>query len=165
MHVVVASVGEMKLARRTRCAVDQFVLGRSDMFDLTRSGDQPLLDAAAKFSSLPAPPGGAPWACRITVESTDMTCDDRVHDLFNRSRRALRKGARHVIIDLDSVIVADTKIVACLVALYQIARSAAARLEVRLSTAVKEIARVCRLEKLVTEMESGVRRTPGSRVA
>lgn len=164
MQVVALSTGGMMLERTSQRMVDQFVFGRSVMLDLTRSDAQLPLDAAARFSSLPAPRGGTPWACRITVESADMTSDDRVHDLFDRSRLALRKGARHVIIDLDSVVLADTKLVACLVALYQIARSGAARLEVRLSCAVMEIARICRLETLVTEMESGGGETSGSPV-
>ena len=90
--------------------------------------------------------------CRITVDTTDLTCGDRVLELFDLCRGAFRDGGRHVVIDLHSVTRADTKIVACLIALYQIAKAASAKLEVCLSQAVVEIAQVCRLDTLVREL-------------
>jgi len=89
---------------------------------------------------------------RVVVADSDMTSCERVRDLFNRCRRMLRNGARHVVIDLHGVTVADTKIVACLVALHRLARSVSARLEVSLSQAIIEVARICRLERLVQEL-------------
>jgi len=81
-----------------------------------------------------------------------MTSSDRVHELFDQCRRLLRSGIRHVVIDLHNVRLADTKLLACIVALYQMARSASVHLEVCLSNAVLDLARVCRLEWLVMEL-------------
>ena len=71
------------------------------------------------------------FLCRIVIDAADMTSCERVHDLFNRCRRALRSGIRHVIIDLHAVTSADTKLIACLVAFYRMARAASAQLEVK----------------------------------
>jgi hypothetical protein len=90
--------------------------------------------------------------CRIVIDASDMTCDDRVHDLFTRCRRAFRAGMRHVVIDLHAVTIADTKLVACLVAIHRMARGASVRLEASLSSAVLEITRICRLERLAREL-------------
>ena len=85
---------------------------------------------------------------RVVVVASDMTSSDRVRDLFNRCQRLLRKGARRVVIDLHEVKAADTKLVACLVALHRLANATSARLELCLSSAVIEVARICRLEWL-----------------
>ena len=91
-------------------------------------------------------------AGRVMVAAADMTSCDQVRELFNRCRRMLRQGVRHVVIDLHGVEAADTKLVACLVVVYQMARSASARLEICLSNAVLEVARICRLEWLAREL-------------
>lgn len=103
-------------------------------------------------SEKPLAPMAAPH--RIIVDATDFTCGDHVLRLFEQCRRHFREGGRHVVIDLHSVTRADTKIVACLVALYQIARAASGKLEVCLSQAVVEIASICRLDALVRELSS-----------
>ncbi len=92
---------------------------------------------------------------RVFLADADMTSSDRVHELFNECRRVLRQGIRHVVIDLHNVRLADTKLLACIVALYQMARSASVRLEVCLSNAVLDVARVCRLEWLALELAPG----------
>ncbi len=89
---------------------------------------------------------------RVVVVAADMTSSDLVRDLFNRCRRLLRQGTRHVVIDLQEVRIADTKLVACLVVLHRMARSASARLEICLSSAVLEVARICRVEWLAQEL-------------
>lgn len=81
-----------------------------------------------------------------------MTDSDCVHALFDRCESMIRKGVRHVVIDLHEVETADTKLLACIVAIYQLARSASARLELSLSNAVRDLARICRLEWLTNEL-------------
>jgi anti-anti-sigma regulatory factor len=90
----------------------------------------------------------------VMVAAADMTSSDQVRDLFNRCRKMLRQGVRHMVIDLHGVEAADTKLVACLVVVYQMARSASARLEICLSNAVLEVARMCRLDWLARELSA-----------
>lgn len=125
------------------------------MFDFIASGQgRSLINHAARRDedsrAVAMNAAGAPRC--ITVDATDLTCGDHVLELFNLCRRAFREGGRHVVIDLHSVTRADTKIIACLIALYQLARSASVRLEVCLSQAVVEIAGVCRLDSFLREL-------------
>ena len=76
----------------------------------------------------------------LLIAPRDMTDSDRVAELFHRCERALEQGIRRVVIDLKSVETADTKLLACIVAIYQMARSAMVRLELSLSNAVREVA-------------------------
>jgi hypothetical protein len=87
----------------------------------------------------------------VVAGAADMTSSERVHELFNRCRGLLRQNAQRVVIDLQHVTLADTKLVACLVVLRRMAASAPGRLEICCSSAVIEIARVCRLEWLTQE--------------
>ena len=100
---------------------------------------------------LPGQRAGEVVAERVVVAASDMTSSDMVRDLFNRCRRLLRHGAQRVIIDLQCVQAADTKLLACLIALHRLARSASARLELCMSSAVLDVARICRLEWLADE--------------
>ena len=125
------------------------------MFDFVAAGSGwPPIDFSNQRveGENPSAPLDAPY--RIAVDATDFTCGDHVLKLFEQCRRHFREGGRHVVIDLHSVTRADTKIVACLVALYQIARAASGKLEVCLSQAVVEIASICRLDALVRELSS-----------
>ena len=94
----------------------------------------------------------SPREQRVFLADADMTSSDRVHELFKQCRRVLRQGIGHVVIDLHNVRCADTKLLACIIALYQLARSASVRLEICLSNAVLDLARVCRLEWLALEL-------------
>jgi hypothetical protein len=85
----------------------------------------------------------------------DMTVADHVGDLFGRAGVAIKAGASCVIIDLHDVDAADTKLIACLVALYQLARCGSGRLELRLSQAVINVAEVCRLDAWLRRLASG----------
>lgn len=77
----------------------------------------------------------------------DMTSDDQIGQLFSRGRQLIRsRCADRVVIDLQKVSRADTKLIACLVVLYQVARSASIRLELCVSQAVLDIATICRLD-------------------
>ena len=130
------------------------------MFDLATAGlgRLPPDDGGLRINAYrPTTPRDVKSLLRITVQANDLTCGDRVLELFDLCRGVFREGGRHVVIDLHSVTRADTKIVACLVALYQIARTASARLEVSLSQAVLEIANVCRLNALVRELSADCR--------
>lgn len=89
----------------------------------------------------------------VVIGEGDMTSSERVRELFNRCRRMLRQGAARIVIDLQAVTRADTKIIACLVVLHRIARGASVRLEICLSQTVMEMARICRLEALVQELQ------------
>ena len=102
----------------------------------------------------------AAQAGTVVVTERDMTDSDCVLALFDRCTKLLREGTRHVVIDLHHVEAADTKLLACIVAIYQMARSSSARLEVCLSNAVREVARICRLEWLTTELGAGQPRQP-----
>lgn len=109
----------------------------------------------SKVAPMSAPgwrPAAPARACCLTVAATDMTCSERVRDLFERCQRVLEEGGVHIVIDLKAVTIADTKIVACLVALYQLARGTSARLEVCGSPSVCEIASICRLDRLMHEL-------------
>ena len=92
--------------------------------------------------------------CCVTPVDTDLTSCERVRNLFLWTRRLIRQGGRLIIIDLKHVDHADTKLIACLVALHQAARPASVRLEVLASGAVQRVVEFCRLEWLVKSTSS-----------
>ena len=63
--------------------------------------------------------------------------------------KAIGENHRSVVIDLGLVQLADTKLIACLVTIYQLAMSSSVRLELRPSEAVMELAQFCRLDWLI----------------
>jgi anti-anti-sigma regulatory factor len=91
---------------------------------------------------------------QVVQTEADMTCCEHIRQLFIQSRRTIRGGAKRLMIDLRHVEQADTKLIACLVVVYQIARSWSAQLELRSSPAVRRIAEICRLEGWLTGLES-----------
>lgn len=86
--------------------------------------------------------------CVIGAEA-DMTSCDRVRQLFMRCRHAAGNGSRSMLIDLRKVQAADTKLMACLVVVYRLAKSNSIRLEFSPSSAVRNLAEVCRLDWLI----------------
>jgi len=113
---------------------------------------QGQIQRASSHGSAPLAEQSSVAACRITVDVPDMTCWERVVDLFNRCRSVFRGGIRYLVIDLHAVTSADTKLIACLVAIHRMARAASVRLEVTLSQAVLEMTRLCRLERLARDL-------------
>jgi anti-anti-sigma regulatory factor len=82
----------------------------------------------------------------------------RLHNPSNRQSIGREPGRpRSMLIDLRNVTQADTKLAACLVAVYQTARESSVRLELAASKAVLDTVEVCRLGWLIE------RTTPASR--
>jgi ABC-type transporter Mla MlaB component len=82
----------------------------------------------------------------------DMTSCEQVGVLFQRCRRVIGEaGRRAVVLDLLDVGQADTKLVACLVAVYQMSRDSSVRLEMRASRVVLDLFELCRLQRLVDQ--------------
>lgn len=79
----------------------------------------------------------------------DMTSCEQVRRLFNHCRRAI--GERHdgLVIDLKNVTRLDTKLMACLVAVYRQAAASKVRLELLCPASVLSMAEVCRLNWLI----------------
>ncbi len=78
-----------------------------------------------------------------------MTSCDRVRQLFMRYHHAAGSGNRSMRIDLRKVQAADTKLMACLVAVYRLAKSDSIQLELSPSSTVRNLAEVCRLDWLI----------------
>ena len=93
----------------------------------------------------------------LVIRSTgDMTSCEQVGQLFQRCRRTIiaagiAAGRRSVTLDLLEVAKADTKLVACLVAVYQLSKDSSVRLEMRASRTVLELVELCRLQRLIDQ--------------
>jgi ABC-type transporter Mla MlaB component len=85
----------------------------------------------------------------VIKAATDMTSCDQLRQLYGCCGQMLRQGAKRLILDLKSVAQADTKLMACLVAIYRLARGCAARVEFCPSPAVLQVVQVCKLEWLM----------------
>lgn len=84
----------------------------------------------------------------------DLSEEEAVRVIHARARAAIAAGAKTLRVDLAGVIRADTKIVACLVVLRQMAQRAGCTLDVRLSPAVAAWTGVCRLQQVISEDDS-----------
>ena len=88
----------------------------------------------------------------VQAPSSDMTGSDDVLSLFVRCRDSLdtRGGppATALVVDLRLVRAADTKLAACLVAIFRVADAAHVPVETRCSPLVEELLKLCRLERL-----------------
>jgi hypothetical protein len=94
--------------------------------------------------------GGDAHRLRIVASSRDMTRCRAVHRLFEECHDALlERRPEHLVIDLMPVEAADTKLAACLIAIYRAAINASIRVELRLSDAVAKVLAVCRLDRLM----------------
>lgn len=83
---------------------------------------------------------------RIVEAQADMTSCENIRRLFIAGRRAIRAGPASLSIDMRRVDLADTKLIACLVVLYQIARSWNVPLALHPSAPVLEVGSMCRLD-------------------
>jgi len=99
-------------------------------------------NAGAARAVVEAPP-------QLVVTARDMTSGERVGELFNCALDVLRERPPQVLIDLHGVTAADTKLLACIIALYRLALEMSVQLEVCVSNAVMEITRICRLEPVL----------------
>jgi ABC-type transporter Mla MlaB component len=92
----------------------------------------------------------APAEEDVVVQApADMTSCEQVRQLFIRCRRTIKLHGECVRVDLKNVSQADTKLMACLVAVYQLARDASVRLELSPSNSILSLAEVCRLGWLI----------------
>lgn len=83
--------------------------------------------------------------CCIAADSSDMTSCEQVGQFFEKVRKLIDPKTQCIVIDLQQVDRADTKLLACLVALYQLAARSSVRLEVFESVAVHRVVDFCRL--------------------
>ena len=90
-------------------------------------------------------------SARIVVEQKDLTGGEEATRVFNRCRRLLggRAGTDRLVLDLQRVASADTKLAAFLVDLYQRSQETGVVLEIVPSPAVERIMSVCRLRDLL----------------
>jgi len=82
----------------------------------------------------------------------DLTSCDDVGQFFQRCHGIIAAaGRRSITLDLLEVVKADTKLVACLVAVYQLAKDSSVRLEMRVSRTVRELFELCRLQRFIDQ--------------
>jgi len=116
------------------------------MVRLSTPEDQDPQDRAARARSANSL---NPLVIRLTG---DVTSCEQVGQLFQRCRRTIiAAGRRSVTLDLLEVAKADTKLVACLVAVYQLSKDSSVRLEMRASRTVLELVELCRLQRLIDQ--------------
>lgn len=84
-----------------------------------------------------------PDSTRILRLSGDLRSGTDIESVRRRGLASVRPGLRRVVIDLEYVDEADTKLIACLLYLRRIADSAGVRLEVRLSPRVRQWLELC----------------------
>lgn len=103
-------------------------------------------------------PRGEDWALfvpaarrKIVRGRSDMTGCEQIRELSLKCARAIGSGASLLVLDLTSVERADTKLMACLVSVFQLARSSAVSVHLRNSQTVSELAEFCRLTWLIEQ--------------
>jgi ABC-type transporter Mla MlaB component len=78
-----------------------------------------------------------------------MTSCEQIRELSLKCAKAIGDKRRSLIIDLVQVERADTKLMACLVSIYQLALSSSVSVELRPSASVLDLAEFCRLGWLI----------------
>jgi anti-anti-sigma regulatory factor len=84
----------------------------------------------------------------VFAPHADLTDGRLVWRLFEQCMTALDRAPREIVIDARNVTHADTKLAACLVALYQMARARNVHIAMRLSEPILRILELCRLDDL-----------------
>jgi ABC-type transporter Mla MlaB component len=79
----------------------------------------------------------------------DMTDCDSIRGFFVRCARSIDDGCDSLVIDLNQVQRADTKLMACLIAVFQHARAASVKVELWSSDAVLDMIEFCKLRWLL----------------
>jgi ABC-type transporter Mla MlaB component len=88
----------------------------------------------------------AKWnAPDVLIVRGDVRDERIVQDLHERCRCGLVSGAKLILLDLSDVRVADTKLVACLLACLRMAHREGAQLRIRPSAAVQTWCNLCRI--------------------
>lgn len=82
----------------------------------------------------------------------DLTAAEDVRAFLARCHRAIRAGGPRITLDLSAVELADTKIVAALIAAYQHALRSSVVIRVVPSEAVGRVMRLCRLENILNRL-------------
>ena len=85
----------------------------------------------------------------VIAADSDMTDSSSMARFLARCRRSLRVQPPVLVIDLQQVEFADTKLVACLVFLFREAQRLAVRIEFRMSVAAETVIRLCRLDDMI----------------
>jgi anti-anti-sigma regulatory factor len=83
----------------------------------------------------------------------DMTGCDEIRSLSRNCARIIGEGGRVLVIDLADVERADTKLMACLVSVFQLARSSSVKVRLRSNLCVNEMAEFCRLTWLIQQAQ------------
>jgi ABC-type transporter Mla MlaB component len=89
---------------------------------------------------------------RLAPGRVDLSGPADVQALFEVCRRRLARGDEPLELDLTGVLDADTKLLACLVALHRAARVAGRRLTVRVSPVIEQWVRVCKLDGVLADV-------------
>jgi len=136
----------------TRTAVDRLV-ARLASFRLTKAmgGRHPPPEKADVHENAPARTSAVATQVRVAAPAADMTRWQEVKRLFQQCRRLLRECPDCLVVDLTDVERADTKLVSCLVRVYQLANAESVKIEMILPKSVEEILAVCRLEQLIEQ--------------
>ena len=85
----------------------------------------------------------------VRPDGVDMTQCDQVRSLFSRCRNYVERGRGRLVIDLRGIDNADTKLAACLVAIFRLARSTSVRVELMLSEIAWNVLSLCRLDEVM----------------
>lgn len=85
--------------------------------------------------------------------SRDLTVEAEVRAFLFRFRRAAGRKPGRITIDLSTVEIADTKIVAALVDAYQTARRAMITLQIVPSESVRRVVHLCRLDPMLEQLQ------------
>ena len=78
-----------------------------------------------------------------------MTQCDEVRALLASCRDYLEHGEGRLVIDLRTITDADTKLAACLVAIFRLARASDVRIELMLSDVAWNVLTICRLNDVM----------------
>jgi anti-anti-sigma regulatory factor len=121
---------------------------------VTRKTGLSLEESSSIWSRIEETPSESTNARRKVVRGTgDMTNCEEIRALSLKCARAIGSGHGVLVIDLSTVERADTKLMACLVSVVQLARSSSVRLELRSNRTVRELAEFCRLTWLIQHAE------------
>ena len=129
----------------------------------------PIASPWAVTAAIPAtpPPDAAsrrpkqrPELAEIEVElvtaEVDLTDDEAIRRLHARAHAMIEpRAVRRLSLDVRSVAVADSKLIACLVALHRLARSRGVAMEVRIAPQLRQLFTLFRLECLLAAPTDG----------
>jgi ABC-type transporter Mla MlaB component len=119
---------------------------------------QNLFLATGVRTGLAEPSSAAPVQAlsvdRVVCDRADMTACDAIAWFLDRCARIIGDRPHALQIDLRIVQHVDTKFMASLVAVYQLARRSSVRIELRASQSVLELMEFCKLRAMLGELTS-----------